>query len=162
MFLGKRRAEPLLRASYFCSVIVFLEDKKGISRQPRAFKFLSLPRQSSRIILSNFCRICRTPDRLPDCLDCSRQREEDASDVQCRCEHVSFTDFQASVNFLFVPGVSLSDEAAVKTRLLFDGDGTGEERRLNLLLKSVSSVHLFPVPILVDQAFSMFHPGFFR
>ena len=34
-------------------------------------------------------------------------------------------------------GVSLSDEAAVKTRLLFDGDGTGEERRLNLLLKSV-------------------------
>jgi len=34
-------------------------------------------------------------------------------------------------------GVSVSDEAAVKTRLLFDGDGTGEERRLNLLLKSV-------------------------
>jgi len=34
-------------------------------------------------------------------------------------------------------GVSLSDEAAVKTRLLFDGDGTGEERRLNVLYKSV-------------------------
>jgi len=34
-------------------------------------------------------------------------------------------------------GVSVSDEAAVKTRLLFDGDGTGEERRLNLLLKAV-------------------------
>jgi len=34
-------------------------------------------------------------------------------------------------------GVSVSDEAAAKNRLLFDGDGTGEERRLNLLLKAV-------------------------
>ena len=37
-------------------------------------------------------------------------------------------------------GVSLSDEAAVKTRLLFDGDGTGEERRLNVLYKSVQKI----------------------
>lgn len=30
-----------------------------------------------------------------------------------------------------------SDESAVKTRLLFDGDGTGEDRRLNLLYRQV-------------------------
>ena len=49
-----------------------------------------------------------------------------------------YLQFTSTTLFLLLPGVSLSDEAAVKTRLLFDGDGTGEERRLNFLLKSVS------------------------
>ena len=44
-------------------------------------------------------------------------------------------------------GVSLSDEAAVKTRLLFDGDGTGEERRLNVLYKSVQILKTSPLEV---------------
>ena len=33
--------------------------------------------------------------------------------------------------------IAAADESAVKSRLLYDGDGSGEERRLNILLKSV-------------------------
>ena len=34
-----------------------------------------------------------------------------------------------------------SDESVVRTRLLLDGDGTGDDRRLNQIAKSVKKLH---------------------
>ena len=36
-----------------------------------------------------------------------------------------------------------SDESVVRTRLLLDGDGTGDDRRLNNIAKMVSCVHIW-------------------
>ena len=35
-----------------------------------------------------------------------------------------------------------NDETVVRTRLLLDGDGTGDDRRLNMIAKSVSFVRV--------------------
>ena len=34
---------------------------------------------------------------------------------------------------------TMNDETVVRTRLLLDGDGTGDDRRLNMIAKSVST-----------------------
>ena len=53
------------------------------------------------------------------------------------------------------------DEQAVKTRLLLDGDGGGDDRRLNMLAKQVKTTFYFQAgPIFVREIWQKFNKTF--